>query len=413
MELSVSYDFLPKQPSLRCSMVMDHFGVLPDQGKHIIAQRLPLDVMPGDIAFFTGPSGSGKSSLMNHLATKLGEAGDVVCNLDKLPLPDRPLIDSLSCVISEAMDLFTACGLGEAQLLLRHPSELSDGQRYRFRLALALSQLNKCESPQSRWLVSDEFTATLDRLLAKVLAYNLRRVARKLGIGLLLATTHGDVAEDLSPDVSITLNLRQQITVERHTQPSKKPISFRDQCHITEGSKNDWPAFAQWHYRSHMLGIVRKVMLLKHGDEPIGICIFAAPARSLKLRNRYFGITGQANSLHLQWLNQQLWVLSRIVIHPTYRGAGLATWFVRESCKACLIPWIETLTAMGHIHPFFEKAGFVRIGIVHKEKQLSRTEYARIYGGQNITEETHRKSTYSEPVYYLFDNRGETSCHRN
>ena len=40
-----------------------------------------------------------------------------------------------------------------------------------------------------------------------------------------------------------------------------------------------------------------------------------------------------------------------------YRGAGLASDFVRASCASCPAPWIETLTVMGHLNPFFEKAG--------------------------------------------------------
>ena len=31
----------------------------------------------------------------------------------------------------------------------------------------------------------------------------------------------------------------------------------------------------------------------------------------------------------LSALNEQLWLLQRVVIHPTYRGAGIAANFVR------------------------------------------------------------------------------------
>lgn len=100
-------------------------------------------------------------------------------------------------------------------------------------------------------------------------------------------------------------------------------------------------------------------------------------------------------------MNQQLWCLSRIVIHPTYRGAGLASDFVRASCASCPVPWIETLSVMGHLNPFFEKAGFHRVGTIRKDKPLSPKAYAQLYGGKTLTDETIRKSRHGEPVYYV------------
>jgi GNAT superfamily N-acetyltransferase len=176
-------------------------------------------------------------------------------------------------------------------------------------------------------------------------------------------------------------------------------------CRHGAGTRADWPYFARWHYRSHTLGPVRQVTLLWHEDRPIGICVFAAPARSLRLRNQFFGLRGTGDRLFLKRLNTQLWVLARVVIHPTYRGAGLATDFVRASCRACPVPWIETLTAMGHLHPFFEKAGFHRVGTVRKDTSLSPRGHAQLYGGSKLTAETLRKSHHAEPVYYLRDNR--------
>jgi hypothetical protein len=114
----------------------------------------------------------------------------------------------------------------------------------------------------------------------------------------------------------------------------------------------------------------------------------------------------------LKKLNQQLWLLSRVVLHPTYRGAGVAAAFVRRSCETCPVPWIETLTAMGHINPFFEKAGFVRVGVIRKEgKRHGRRAAAGAYGRwTRLSAETVRKSRYAEPVYYVFDNRGNVEA---
>ena len=133
----------------------------------------------------------------------------------------------------------------------------------------------------------------------------------------------------------------------------------------------------------------------------------------MKLRSRFFGLHKPRSDVALSALNQQLWLLSRVVLHPTYRGAGIAAGFVRRACQSCPVPWIETLSAMGQCNPFFERAGFHRIGLIRK--QDSARAYPKIYGGNaQVSAETRRKSRFSEPVYYLFDNRplgahGETA----
>lgn len=246
MNLSVAYDFLPKTRSVNASIVMDHFGVDFEQGRHVIADDVRLPIRRGDIVFFTGPSGSGKSSLLRAAADRIHESGGVSCShdasaagehvgsscvprlapvkachpvgtlgsavlaIDGLNLGDAILVDGLDLPADEALGLLSQCGLSEAQLMLRRPAELSDGQRYRFRLARAIRL-------RPDWVLADEFTASLDRTLAKVIAYNVRRLADRRGIGFLLATTHDDVLEDLNPDVLVHCDLDGRVRVERRS----------------------------------------------------------------------------------------------------------------------------------------------------------------------------------------------------
>lgn len=225
MHLTVAHDFLPKQNSSGAAVVMDHFGIGFEQGRHVIVDGFDLPVQAGDVVLFTGASGSGKSSLLRAAASKLSDEAVVedapappslrnpqqVLNIDDLDLGSRILIDALPFPAQESMQLLSSCGLGEAHLMLRTPAELSDGQRYRFRLALALSQ-------QPRWIVADEFTATLDRTLARVIAFNIRRLADRTGTGFLLATTHEDFADDLQPNLHVQCRLDGEISVVRNDE---------------------------------------------------------------------------------------------------------------------------------------------------------------------------------------------------
>ena len=213
MKVSVGYTFLPKRMSLRASAVMDHFGVGFETGRHVIAEELELPIQEGDVVCFTGESGSGKSSLMRAVAEELPS----VVNIDGLQLGDAILVESLEISFEAAARLLSLCGLGEAHLMLRRPSELSDGQRYRFRLAMVLAQ-------QPRWIMADEFTASLDRTLAKVVAFNLARHADKSVTGLLLATTHEDVLPDLQPTLHVRCALDGAPQVTRCERKKKASV---------------------------------------------------------------------------------------------------------------------------------------------------------------------------------------------
>ena len=114
----------------------------------------------------------------------------------------------------------------------------------------------------------------------------------------------------------------------------------------------------------------------------------------------------------MQLMNRQLVMLSRVVLHPTYRGAGLAARFVRRSCELTRFPWVEALAAMGWANPFFERAGFVRVGPTRAKKD-SREGHSALYrrpsGARLIRQETYEKSRSTSPLYYIFDNR-ESMC---
>ncbi len=392
--ITVRYPVRPARRSLAVARVADLFGLADDEPPHTVADNLALDIRPGDLALFTGPSGSGKSTLMREAGRQL-DAVDAAA----LELPDVPLAEALPGALDDRLATLAGCGLGEARLLLRRPCELSDGQRYRFRMAFAAAT-----APPGSALLLDEFGAVLDRTLAKVVAFNLRKLVTRTGVGVLCATTHDDLLADLNPDVHVRCLGDGVVKIDRRTVV-KSPISFAPELRVVQGTKADWPHFAKWHYRSHHLGFVKKVVLLHHGEEPIAICVFASPAAALTLRSRYFGLTGQRTDASLAGLNHQLWLLQRVVLHPTYRGAGLGAGFVDAACRLCPVPWIETLSAMGRVNPFFERAGFVKVGVIPRTGKAGG-----MYGrGTKLTAETVAKSEFSEPVYYVRDNRQPTS----
>lgn len=159
------------------------------------------------MVYITGQSGSGKSLLLRELEAQMRDRKKSVINLDNIVFDsEKTLIDQIGTSTNDALRLLSIAGLNDAYLFIRKPQELSDGQRYRFRLAKAI------ESQADVW-VADEFMAVLDRVAARVIAYSVQKTARAVGATLIVATTHTDMVEDLGPDLYIEKRYREKLRV--------------------------------------------------------------------------------------------------------------------------------------------------------------------------------------------------------
>jgi len=154
----------------------------------------------GELVLLVGASGSGKSTLLRSMTASLEQQGKRVIDLARLVLPDVPVVDCFPEVpLEEALVLLGRMGLGEAWTYLRTPTELSDGQRWRLRLAIAVDEAERSESDVV--IVCDEFAALLDRVTAAVVSRAIRKlVDRSPHLAAVVATSHDDVAGPLSPD---------------------------------------------------------------------------------------------------------------------------------------------------------------------------------------------------------------------
>lgn len=153
---------------------------------------------PGQITLITGPSGAGKSSLLRAAGTLLRSCE--VIDLDLLKVPDRPIVELFPrLALDRALLHLGRFGLAEAWTYLRTPSQLSAGQLWRVRLALATERASRARASAGPIVISDEFTSLLDRVTAAVIARSLRRVITP-PLRAMVATSHDDLAGALQAD---------------------------------------------------------------------------------------------------------------------------------------------------------------------------------------------------------------------
>ena len=198
--------------SARARVVARWFGVdVPRAHYSHRGRDVPkLETRAGEVVLITGASGAGKSTLLRALR----ERAERWVDLNRVRLSDRAAIDVMvdalgggsdELSIVAGLDALSRVGLGEVWTYLRKPRELSEGQRWRLRLAVALARATRNRIPgKFTVLACDEFGAVLDRVTAIVVARALRRaVSSCADVCAVVATGHEDLRAALAADVDV------------------------------------------------------------------------------------------------------------------------------------------------------------------------------------------------------------------
>ena len=349
--INIGYETAAPKPSERVVAVAEGFGLGLDQWeKFIIYDNVELNIGPTDIVYITGDSGSGKSVLLKALEKDIKQDMCLsyinIANIQ--PEPGKPLIETVGETLEEGLELLSKVGLNDAFLFLRTYEQLSDGQKYRYKIAKMM------ESKAQFWIM-DEACATLDRDTAKIVAFNLQKLARQQGRAVLAATTHTDLFEDLNPSVHIHKRFGKEICIAYYTNQQVKECSLVKEMRTLEGSTEDWRKLAGFHYRSHKIAGPRKIFCLKRGDELCGVIVYCYPPPTC------FGRRIALPKMSMKELNDKLSIISRVVVHPKYRTIGLGVKLVKETLAKAGTPYVEMPAVMAKYNPFAEKAGMRKI----------------------------------------------------
>ncbi|MBI1370290.1 MAG: hypothetical protein GC162_16770 [Planctomycetes bacterium] len=178
------------------------------------------------------------------------------------------------------------------------------------------------------------------------------------------------------------------------------------------GTLADYRQLAGFHYLRHQPWSVERVLVLEdvapgvamrfagacegrgtlrdgdpralEGAHVVGVLIESLPALSCALRDaatrrRYAGWSDRGAGARL--LNREVRCISRVIVHPQWRGLGLAVRLVKWALATATTPCTEALAAMGRVHPFFELAGmraYQRWPLAKDQRLIDALRYAGI-----------------------------------
>ena len=363
--------------------VAEMFG-LPGEGDTVrLYQDFRLSVAPGEIVLVVGPSGAGKSCLLRAIASAVPEA--VLLDGRAVAGDDRPAVACLDdgaswqrmlgrlcgCQtgadgapeLSERLELLSRCGLAEAAALLTPAGRLSGGQAYR--LALASAVWRALRSRGRRLVLADEFAAVLDDATAAVLAAQTRKLVHRYRLAMVLATPRAELAEALAPARTVIKPLGGPPAIVRGW-PRTGSVPAR-RWRVTRGTIADYHDLGRFHYLAGPPAAHKRVWTVRvprrgltAGEPDVAAVLVVSPpvlrcrGRNVATAGRYAGSDRRAATARL---NAEIECISRVVVHPIYRGCGLAVRLVRRALAEAQTPFVEALAAMGAVHPFFELAG--------------------------------------------------------
>ena len=151
---------------------------------------------------------------------------------------------------------------------------------------------------------------------------------------------------------------------------------LKESLRLERGGKKDYLALSGHHYKAAAPATMSRVFVLRHrrcgvagrylgrADETrvAAVLTESYPILSCRLRNwalneRYRGLADLKQRATV--INAEVRCISRVVVHPQWRGLGLAVRLVRALLADPATVFTEALAAMGHANPFFERAGMV------------------------------------------------------
>jgi GNAT superfamily N-acetyltransferase len=137
---------------------------------------------------------------------------------------------------------------------------------------------------------------------------------------------------------------------------------------LRKATPGDYALLRRFHYAPGSPGLILRSFAFDDtaggARYPIAVIIYSRPTLNCRGRNLacsgYFAkiVDPKARALSI---NRNIARLSRLIVHPAYRGLGLASRMLAESLPLAGRPLIEAASVMSGFGTLFEKNGFHRV----------------------------------------------------
>lgn len=119
----------------------------------------------------------------------------------------------------------------------------------------------------------------------------------------------------------------------------------------------------------------------------VAVGVLSFPGFRSLPRERALNLRGLSHRERLHFTNAHLRTISRVVVHPQFRGLGLASELVRKLLEICPTRYVEASAVMARVHPFFAAAGMRR-----------------------VESDDSKCNNHAKPAYFIFDKQEGLPC---
>ena len=210
----------------------------------------------------------------------------------------------------------------------------------------------------------------LDRDTAKIIAYNLQKIARQQGKAVIAATTHSDLFEDLKPSVLVHKRFGEEIQINYYPNHPATECSLIKEMKIEEGTNEDWKKLSCFHYRGHGVAVPRKIFRMVRKRRALRCHSLQLPAASLLWKTPSAAKNDNSRNEQTTKYNQPRGYPSKISNHRLRRQAN------SRNLPLAGTPYVEMIAVMAKYSPFAEKAGMTKIALQQSVESISAVSKA-------------------------------------